>query len=124
MPALWSRVQVSLILLKKSDTFKSVIPSKLFESFAMNKPIILGVEGESARIVEESRAGLCIEPENADALAQAVVRLADDRTAYAAMASCGKDYVERHFDRDVLAQRFADAIHTTLVGEQTVSVQP
>ncbi|MFZ5602865.1 MAG: glycosyltransferase family 4 protein, partial [Pseudomonadota bacterium] len=60
MPALWSRVQVSLILLKKSDTFKSVIPSKLFESFAMNKPIILGVEGESARIVEESRAGLCI----------------------------------------------------------------
>lgn len=124
MPALWSRVQVSMILLKKSDTFKSVIPSKLFESFAMNKPIILGVEGESARIVEESRAGLCIEPENADALAAAVVRLADERAVYAAMASNGKEYVMRHFDRDVLAQRFADAINATLVGHQPVSVQP
>ena len=124
MPAIWSRVQLSLILLKKSDTFKSVIPSKLFESFAMNKPIILGVEGESARILAESCAGLCIEPENADALAAAVVRLADDHALYTAMASCGKDYVVRHFNRDVLATRFADAINSTLAGTQPVSVQP
>ncbi|HVL01986.1 MAG TPA: glycosyltransferase family 4 protein [Dongiaceae bacterium] len=110
MPALWSRVQLSLILLKKSDTFKSVIPSKLFESLAMNKPVVLGVEGESARILEESGAGITIEPQSADALAAAVVRLADDPAAYAAMAATGKEYVSRNFDRDVLATRFAGAM--------------
>lgn len=110
MPALWSRVQLSLILLKKSDTFKSVIPSKLFESLAMNKPIVLGVEGESAQILEESGAGLAIEPQNASALATAVVQLADDRSRYDAMAASGKDYVTRQFDRDRLAARFVNAM--------------
>lgn len=110
MPSLWQRVQVSLILLKKSDTFKSVIPSKLFESLAMNKPIILGVEGESAAILAESGAGLAIVPEDASALAAAVTQLADDAALYAQMAACGKTFVSQHFDRDALAQRFADVI--------------
>lgn len=110
MPALWSRVQVSLILLRKSDTFKSVIPSKLFESFAMHKPVVLGVEGESAAMLMDSAAGMCIEPENAEALAQAVTTLADDPARYADMAARGKAYVQQHFDRDVLASRFAQVL--------------
>ena len=40
----------SLVNLKKSDEFKNVIPSKIFENIAMYKPILLGVEGESKRI--------------------------------------------------------------------------
>lgn len=47
MPALWSLTSISLVLLKKSDLFKKVIPSKIFESMAMGKPVVLGVEGES-----------------------------------------------------------------------------
>ena len=35
----------SLVNLKKSDEFKNVIPSKIFENIAMYKPILLGVEG-------------------------------------------------------------------------------
>ncbi len=115
MPSLWQRVQVSLILLKKSDTFKSVIPSKLFESLAMNKPIILGVEGESAAILAESGAGLAIVPEDASALAAAVTRLADDAALYAQMASCGKPFVSQHFDRDALAQRFSSVMADVVV---------
>jgi glycosyltransferase involved in cell wall biosynthesis len=51
MPDLWSLSSVRLVLLKKSDLFKTVIPSKIFESLALEKPIILGVEGESAELV-------------------------------------------------------------------------
>jgi hypothetical protein len=43
---------------------KTVIPSKIFESMAMEKPIVLGVEGESAELVIASGGGVCIEPEN------------------------------------------------------------
>ena len=42
MPALWSITHVSLVLLKKLDLFLTVIPSKIFETMAMKKPIILG----------------------------------------------------------------------------------
>ena len=72
MPALWSLTDVSLVLLKKSNLFKSVIPSKIFESMAMRVPIILGVEGEAQGIFEEAGAGICIEPENAERLAERV----------------------------------------------------
>lgn len=57
---------VALVPLKKSDTFKSVIPSKIFENAAMQKPILLGVEGESKALIEFYNAGLCFEPENQD----------------------------------------------------------
>lgn len=59
-----SIIDVALVTLKKSDTFKSVIPSKIFENAAMNKPIFLGVEGESKDLVENYNVGLCFEPEN------------------------------------------------------------
>ncbi len=59
-----SIIDVALVNLKKSDTFKSVIPSKIFENAAMQKPILLGVEGESKDLVESYRAGVCFEPEN------------------------------------------------------------
>lgn len=59
-----SVLDVALVPLKKSDTFKSVIPSKIFESTAMSKPILLGVDGESRKIVEKYNAGEFFEPEN------------------------------------------------------------
>ncbi|WP_027138125.1 glycosyltransferase family 4 protein [Gaetbulibacter saemankumensis] len=59
-----SIMDVSLVNLKKSDTFKSVIPSKIFENVAMHKPILLGVEGESKRIIEDYGVGEVFEPEN------------------------------------------------------------
>lgn len=118
MPALWSRVHLSLILLRKSDTFKSVIPSKIFESLAMNKVIILGVEGESARLLNDSGCGVCITPEDAAALACEVQSLADDRERHRQLAAGGSDYVREHFDRDRLAQRFVDGMAARIASPQ------
>lgn len=59
-----SILDAGLVNLKKSDTFKSVIPSKIFELAAMHKPILLGVEGESKDLVETYGIGVCFEPEN------------------------------------------------------------
>ena len=55
---------VALVNLKKSNTFLSVIPSKIFENVAMQKPILLGVDGEARSIVEHYKVGLFFEPEN------------------------------------------------------------
>ena len=57
MPALWSATDASLILLKRSDTFKTVYPSKMSEAMAMQCPVILGVEGEAKEVLEAAGAG-------------------------------------------------------------------
>ena len=68
----WSILDAAVIHLTKKELFKSVIPSKIFECMAMRIPIILGVQGESARIVEKCRAGTTFEPENAVELASQI----------------------------------------------------
>ena len=61
-----SLMDIALVNLKKSDTFKTVIPSKIFEAAALQKPILLGLEGETKEIIESFNAGMCFEPENMD----------------------------------------------------------
>jgi glycosyltransferase involved in cell wall biosynthesis len=114
MPELWALTGASLVLLKRSDTFKTVIPSKIFESMAMKRPIVLGVEGESRELVASAEAGVFIEPENAAELARAVVRLADDGALRGRLGANGRRFVEQHFDRRVLARRYVEVFHQRL----------
>lgn len=106
MPQVLAASDVSLVHLRKADLFKSVIPSKIFESMAMERPIILGVEGESRGIVEAARCGICIEPGNAGEMAEAVRRLRQDRGLAEKLGKNGKSYVAEHFDRNKLADRY------------------
>ncbi len=70
-----SIIDVGLVNLRKSDTFKSVLPSKIFELAAMHKPILLGVEGEAKELVEQYNVGLSFDPENETEFLRAIERL-------------------------------------------------
>jgi glycosyltransferase involved in cell wall biosynthesis len=116
MPMLWDLAAVSVVHLKKSPLFKSVIPSKIFESMAMEKPVLIGVEGESAEIIEKAGAGICIEPENAQQLASAVLKLAGDPETLRSMGAKGRAFVTENFDRDRLARRYEVLIGRVVSG--------
>jgi glycosyltransferase involved in cell wall biosynthesis len=118
MREFWALSDVSLVLLKKSDLFKTVIPSKIFESLAMAKPIILGVEGESADLLRAAKAGMCIEPEQADDLAVRVLELSQNPERCQQLGWNGRRYVMEHFDRIVLARKLASVLER--VGRRTV----
>ena len=119
MREFWALSDISLVLLKKSDLFKTVIPSKIFESLAMAKPIILGVEGESADLLRAAKAGICIEPEHADDLAARVLELSQNPEQCRQLGRNGCQYVMKHFDRTVLARKLASVIEA-VGGEKTV----
>lgn len=72
---------VSLVNLSKSKTFKTVIPSKIFENASMGKPILLGLEGESKQIINDFEAGICFEPENKFDFVQKLKFLKEDKKA-------------------------------------------
>lgn len=90
-----------LVHLRKTELFETVIPSKIFEIMAMNVPILMGVRGQAQRIVLAGRAGVAMTPEDEDSLLAGIETIARDRASF----TRGRDYVARHFDRDVLAQR-------------------
>ena len=70
----WSLLDVSIIHLRKTELFTTVIPSKLFECMGMGIPVLHGVAGESAEIVTEEGAGIPFEPENVGQLVDALQR--------------------------------------------------
>jgi len=100
---------IALVPLKKSDTFKTVIPSKIFENAAMQKPILLGVEGESKEIVSSYNAGLCFEPENKEDFIAKLNKLYTDKSFY---ESCQKGCTKlaEDFDRKKKALEMLEII--------------
>ncbi len=106
MPGIWNATNASLILLKRSDTFKKVLPSKMMEALAMQCPVVLGVEGEACDLLMEAQAGIAIPPENAVELAKAVQKLADDPALAISLGHAGRAFVMQNFDRNVLAHQY------------------
>jgi glycosyltransferase involved in cell wall biosynthesis len=118
MPAIWAATDVSIILLRRSENFKKVLPSKMFEAMAMACPIVLGVEGESKALLEAAGAGIAITPESADELAQAVVRLAGDRALCERLGNQGAEHVREHYDRAKLATRYLEVLEAAIVARR------
>jgi len=95
-----------LVLLKKTDLFKTVIPTKMLEFMSCARPVILGVDGQARTILEEARGGLAIEPENSGALANAVCYLATNRELAREMGRSGREYIVRKFSRRRTAEKY------------------
>jgi glycosyltransferase involved in cell wall biosynthesis len=81
-----------LVPLSAHPTFEGFVPSKLIDFMAVGRPVLLAAAGESARIVEESGAGLVVPPEDPSALAAAVRQLRNDPVAAAEMGKRGRAF--------------------------------
>ncbi len=106
-----SVLDVALINLKKSDLFRTVIPSKIFENAGMQKPILLGVQGEAQQIIEHYHAGLCFEPENETDFLAKLDRLLTDEQLYKECQE-GCRALSKDFDRKKLANDMLNIITT------------
>lgn len=102
-------LDVALVPLKRSSTFESVIPSKIFETAAMNVPILLGVNGESRAIIERYNAGVYFEPENEeDFIAKLYSIRQNIQPSNIFIAGCRK--MADDFDRRKLARQMFDVL--------------
>lgn len=111
----WSILDIAIVHLRRSDLFKSVIPSKLFECMALGIPVLHGVEGESADIVNQTGIGFSIEPENPDSLASAISGLMNEPDRLVAFREAGPKAAQE-YDRAVLAARMADVFQDVVIG--------
>lgn len=104
MPVIISSSDAAIIPLKKMELFLGAIPSKIFENLAMEKPVILGVDGEAKTLfVEQGKCALYFEPENENELAAQCRRLASDMQLRQVLGKNGRNYVIKNFNRDTIA---------------------
>lgn len=113
VPKLLSIIDVALVPLKQSPLFETVIPSKIFENAAMQIPILLGVKGESAGIVNQFQAGLCFEPENENEFLEQFRIMRSNADLYGELKK-GCDKLAKEFDRKKLAKEMLSHLKTVL----------
>jgi len=106
IPAYVSAADVCLVMLKKTELFKTVIPTKLLEYMACERPVIVAVDGQARQIVEEAGAGVFVEPENSQDLVKAVVDLAEDPERRRQMGASGRQYIVNRFSREKTARDY------------------
>jgi len=105
---------VCLVLLKRTDLFKTVIPTKMLEFMSCARPVILGVDGQARTILEAARGGLAIEPENSAALVHAIRYLAANREMAQDLGKSGREHVVRKFSRRHTAEKYIRVLERLL----------
>ncbi len=103
IPRFISASDACLVMLKKTDLFKTVIPTKMLEFMSCERPVILAVDGQAREIMEAGNAGIFVEPESAEQLVEAVQRLASDLGSRERLGRNGREHIVKHFSRQQTA---------------------
>ena len=117
IPGYISASDACLVLLRKTDLFKTVIPTKMLEFMACARPLVLGVDGQAREIMENAQAGIFIEPGNANALVEAVNRLRADTRLRETLGNNGRRHILEHFSREQTAATYI-AVLEQLLGKK------
>jgi len=109
---LLASADIGLVTLRKGMGDLSV-PSKTYAYMAAARPVLAAVPGDSEvrRIIEQAECGEWIEPEEPQALAEAVGRLMADRARRHAMGVKGRRWVEEHNSRTFLTASYRKLLH-------------
>jgi colanic acid biosynthesis glycosyl transferase WcaI len=118
IPAFVSAADACLVMLKKTDLFKTVIPTKLLEYMACQRPVLVAVDGQARQIVEDARAGVFVPPENSQALARAICDLAANPEVGRQMGESGRRYILEKLSREQTAQDYIVVLERLLKSEK------
>lgn len=109
--AFYNACDVCLVPLAPIPVFQETVPSKLFEILACERPLVASLDGEGRAIVEASGGGLVRRPGDAAGIADGIRALrAADPARLAEMGRLGRAFVERHYGREALADRYLEVL--------------
>lgn len=118
LPNMYGSADVCLIPLRRGFTMESV-PCKLFSIMAAGKPAIAAVDNgsETWSLLQRAKCGLCVEPEDATSLADAILQYYRDAEARGEAGRHAREYVESEFRASVVAERYLDALQNATQGK-------
>jgi len=107
LPQMLGAADVLVVLIERDAGIFSV-PSKLLSCLCAARAVLLSVPGENlaARIVQDSQAGIVIDPDDQDGFVEAALRLIGDGAARARHAAAGRRYAETTFDIEAITRSF------------------
>jgi colanic acid biosynthesis glycosyl transferase WcaI len=113
MPRFFSLADAMLVTLKKDLIFERTIPAKVQSYMACARPVLAALDGEGARVITESGAGIACGAENPRELAKAILELYNlPETRRKEMGENGLNYFNANFERTLLLKRLEKMMMT------------
>lgn len=113
MPGLFAKADALLVSLKSNDVFEKTIPGKLQAYLASGRPLLGMINGEAARVINQSGAGLVCASGDAKGLANITRQLAEASVQQRAdMAQAGRSYYESNYTKETLMKRLETLLRT------------
>ncbi len=110
MPAVLAASDACIAILKPLEEYKTTYPNKVFDYMAAGRPVALAIDGVIRGVVEAAGCGLFAQPGDPSALAEVIRALARDPQKSRAMGLKGRQYLEEHFSRAVLAEKLCNLL--------------
>lgn len=110
-----------IAILKPLELYKTVYPNKVFDYMAAGRPVILAIEGVIRDVLEHAKGGVPVPPGNPQEMAQAIRSLADQPEIGKEMGINARRYIEKHFDRVVIADKLEKLFQDLLSGKTTIT---
>ncbi len=115
MPGILAQASAVVVSLVRDPIMSQTVPSKVQAYMASGRPILASLDGEGARVVDESGAGVACPAQDASALARAILRLRDATPAEREeMSNRGRLYYQQHFDPKLLASLLTQTLSETI----------
>ncbi|MBV9295620.1 MAG: glycosyltransferase, partial [Acidobacteriaceae bacterium] len=113
VPSVLSSADLSLVTLK-SGVENECVPSKVYWILASGRPLVasVGKDSEIARLTEEARCGICVDPDHPESLAAAILQLKNDPQRRHEMGQQGREFVVEHYSRQSVAIQFNNLIES------------
>lgn len=115
IPDFCNASDVCTAVLKKVDTFKTVYPNKVFDYMSCAKPILLGIDGVARELIENSKSGYYVDPENPKEFADKIRELKQNEQLRQELGSNGYHFVKENFSRKVLADRYISELERVVI---------
>jgi glycosyltransferase involved in cell wall biosynthesis len=116
MPKYLSLASVCVVPLRKNKLFRGALPSKIFDAWACEKPVLLTVDGEARREVETAGGGIFVEPENAAALAEGIIKVFRNPSMAKKMGENGRRYLYQNgYVRSQQARKLAEMLQSLVI---------
>ncbi len=94
-------------ILKKVDTFKTVLSNKSFDYMACKKPIFMLIDGVSRELVEDANCGVYVEPENPQMFKKEIEKQIElGNVHWDILGNNGYTFAKQNFDREFLAKEY------------------
>lgn len=105
IPDYISASDIALIPLRKLNLFKGALPSKMFDAWACERPLLLSIDGEARRVLEDAKGGVYVPPEDAIKMAESLLNIRDSNSMRAQMGLNGRAYTIKNYSRTAMAEK-------------------